>query len=62
MKVLKPPKKRATKKRSRKQPVKQPASKSDNRVSIKADKPTTDADKAVEAAQQLVAFKEVRRC
>src|SRR5439155_10680069 len=48
-----PSKKRITKKRSRKQPAKRKRQQSVNQ----ADKPTTDADKAVEAAQQLVAFK-----
>ena len=51
------PKKRATKKRSGKQPVKQPAKRKRQQSVNQADKPTTDADKAVEAAQQLVAFK-----
>ena len=51
------PKKRATKKRSGKQPVKQPAKRKRQQSVNQADKPTTDADKTVEAAQQLVAFK-----
>src|SRR5277367_2735485 len=52
-----PPKKRATKKRSGKQPVKQPAKRKRQQSVNQADKPITDADKAVQAAQQLVAFK-----
>src|SRR5437764_10989455 len=52
-----PAKKCATKKCSRKQPVKQPAKRKRQQSVNQADKPITDADKAVEAAQQLVAFK-----
>jgi hypothetical protein len=54
-----PPKKRATKKRSGKQPVKQPAKRKRQQGVNQADKPITDADRAVEAAQQLVAFKKL---
>jgi hypothetical protein len=50
-------KERATKRRSGKQPVKQPAKRKRQQSVNQADKPITDADKAVEAAQQLVAFK-----
>jgi hypothetical protein len=48
-----PSKKRITKKRSGKQPAKRKRQQGVNQ----ADKPIADADKAVEAAQQLVAFK-----
>jgi hypothetical protein len=54
-----PPKKRATKKRRGKQPVKQPAKRKRQQSVNQADKPTTDADKAGEAAQQLVVFKKL---
>src|SRR5207244_2478118 len=52
-----PPKKRVTKKRSGKQPVKQPAKRKRQQSINQADKPITGADKVVEDAQQLVAFK-----
>jgi len=44
---------------SRKQPVKQPEKRKRQQSVDQADKPITDADKAVEAAQQLVAFKKL---
>ena len=52
-----PPKKGATKKRSGEQPVKQLAERKQQQSVNQSDKPITDADKAVEAAQQLIAFK-----
>jgi hypothetical protein len=54
-----PPKKRATKKHGGKQPVKQLAKRKRKRQQDlkQVDKPITDTDKAVEAAQRLVAFK-----
>jgi hypothetical protein len=48
-----------TKKRSGKQLVKQPAKRKRQQSVNQADKPITDADKAVEAAQQLVTFKKL---
>jgi hypothetical protein len=54
-----PPKKRAVKKRSGKQALKRPAKRKRQQIVNQADKPLTDADKAVEAAQQLVAFKKL---
>ena len=54
-----PPKKRATKKHSGKQPVRQLTKRKRKRQQglNQVDKPITDTDKAVEAAQRLVAFK-----